>query len=164
MTRICRAASRALRPYSRAGSWPICHGPSISLPRHQYAHVVRLLVAVRRRRSLHFVPFSTLQYSTYATAISAVPVPKLKPSSGSVPTSWHQSMNSLVPNWFVSIEFQARSSTVGPLCLRADAVEPVVAGDEIAAGIAHDRHAELLDLACTSVRKPFASASGDPGS
>jgi len=35
MTRICLAASRALRPYSRACSWPICQGPSISLPRHQ---------------------------------------------------------------------------------------------------------------------------------
>ena len=35
------------------------------------------------------------------------------PSSGSVPTSLHQSMNSLVPNWFVSSEFHARSSTVG---------------------------------------------------
>ena len=42
-----------------------------------------------------------------------VPVPKFMPSSGSVPTSRHQSMNSLVPNWFVSIEFHARSSTVG---------------------------------------------------
>ena len=35
MTRICFAASRALRPYSRACSCPICQGPSISLPRHQ---------------------------------------------------------------------------------------------------------------------------------
>ena len=76
-----------------------------------------------------------------------MPVPKLMPSSGSVPTSRHHSMNSLVPNWFVSIEFQARSSTVGPLRLRADAVEPVVAGDEVAARIADDRHAEFLDLA-----------------
>ena len=69
-------------------------------------------------------------------AISALPVPKFMPSSGSVPTSLHQSMNSLVPNWFGSIEFQARSSTVGPLVLRADAVEPVVAGDEVPARVA----------------------------
>ena len=34
-TRICCAASRALRPYSRDCICPICHGPSISLPRHQ---------------------------------------------------------------------------------------------------------------------------------
>src|SRR5260221_717257 len=33
--RICRAESLALRPYSRAVMWPICQGPSISLPRHQ---------------------------------------------------------------------------------------------------------------------------------
>jgi hypothetical protein len=35
MIRICFATSRALRPYSRACSWPICQLPSISLPRHQ---------------------------------------------------------------------------------------------------------------------------------
>ena len=45
--------------------------------------------------------------------ISAEPVPKFIPSSGSVPAARHQSMKSLVPNWFVSREFQARSSTVG---------------------------------------------------
>jgi len=39
----------------------------------------------------------------------------LNPSKGSVPTALAQSMKSLVPNWFVSIEFQARSSTVGRL-------------------------------------------------
>src|SRR4030095_14135255 len=66
-----------------------------------------------RRSSLHFVPRSRLQYSTSATAISAEPVPKLSPSSGSLPVKRHQSMKSLVPNWFDSIEFHARSSTVG---------------------------------------------------
>jgi hypothetical protein len=35
----------------------------------------------------------------------------------------------------------------GPLRFRSDAVEPVVAGDEVAARIANDRHAEILDLA-----------------
>jgi hypothetical protein len=71
------------------------------------AHVVRLLVAVGAPQLAPLRPASRLQYSTYATAISAVPVPKFIPSSGSVPTSRHQSMNSLVPNWFVSIEFHA---------------------------------------------------------
>ena len=36
MPRACWAMSRALRPYSRAVRVPICQGPSISLPRHQY--------------------------------------------------------------------------------------------------------------------------------
>src|SRR5206468_7090557 len=34
----------------------------------------------------------------------------------------------------------------GTLVLGTDAVEPVVAGDEVAARIPHDRHAELADL------------------
>jgi hypothetical protein len=61
------------------------------------------------------VPLSTLQYSTQDTACSGVPVPRLKPNSGSVPTSLHHWTNSLVPNWLVSSEFHARSSTVGRL-------------------------------------------------
>ena len=32
--RIALAVSAASRPYSVAVFWPICHGPSISLPRH----------------------------------------------------------------------------------------------------------------------------------
>ena len=34
--RIWRAESCAFSPYSVAVTWPICQGPSISLPRHQY--------------------------------------------------------------------------------------------------------------------------------
>ena len=45
--------------------------------------------------------------------MSGMPVPRLNASSGSVPIRPHQSTNSFVPNWFVSREFQARSSTVG---------------------------------------------------
>ncbi len=33
--RIALAVSEATRPYSAAFLWPTCHGPSISLPRHQ---------------------------------------------------------------------------------------------------------------------------------
>jgi len=43
-----------------------------------------------RRSSLQRVPFSTLQYSTRSAACSAVPVPRFKPISGSVPASLHQ--------------------------------------------------------------------------
>ncbi len=58
-------------------------------------------------------PTARCRYSTSAAAFSAVPVPKLRPRSGSVPTARHQARNSFVPNWFVSTEFHARSRTVG---------------------------------------------------
>ncbi len=32
--RMARAVWSAMRPYSAAVIWPICQGPSISLPRH----------------------------------------------------------------------------------------------------------------------------------
>ena len=35
MRRMALAVSEAIRPYSAAFLWPICQGPSISLPRHQ---------------------------------------------------------------------------------------------------------------------------------
>ena len=50
----------------------------------------------------------------------------------------------------------------GPLRFRTDAVEPVVAGDEIAARIANDRHAEILDLARDVGAESFPI--GEPGS
>ena len=52
-------------------------------------------------------------------------------------------MNSLVPNVLVSVDCQASSRRARPLLDRADAVFPSVAGDEVAAGIAHDRGAKL---------------------
>ena len=64
---------------------------------------------------------------------------------GSTCAARHQSMNSLVPNRLVSVENQARSSRVGRAATRANAVLPVVAGDKIAAGIAHNRGPQLLD-------------------
>ena len=94
-----------------------------------------------RRRSLQFVPFSTLQYSTSAAACSGVPVPRLRPISGSVPTALHQAMNSLVPNWLVLSVFHALSSTRGRSCFGPDAVEPVVSGNKISAGITNDGNA-----------------------
>ena len=76
-------------------------------------------------------------------------------------------MNSFVPNWFVSIEFHARSSTAA-VRARPDTVEPVVSGHEVAAGIADDGHAGFLDLAshvgtrsfCVSERRPGLEHSG----
>src|SRR6188508_1977658 len=74
-TRNCCAASRALRPYSRAVIVPICQGPSISLPRHQYLTLCGCAKPCERRSSLHLVPRSTLQYSTNATCSVQEPLP-----------------------------------------------------------------------------------------
>ena len=54
-------------------------------------------------------------------------------------------MNSLVPKVFGSMVNQARSSCRGRLLDRADAVLPVVAGDEVAARVADDRRPELAN-------------------
>ena len=48
-------------------------------------YIVRIVQCRVRRSSLHCVPLSTLQYSTSAAACSAVPVPRFRPMSGSVP-------------------------------------------------------------------------------
>ena len=79
-----------------------------------------------------------------------------------MPTIRHQSMNSFVPNWLVSIEFQARSSTTGRFAFGPDTIEPVVPGDEVAAGIADDGHAEFFDLARHVGAKSFCIGEGRP--
>src|SRR4030095_13790702 len=109
--RICRAASTAFRPYSTAVMWPICQVPSISLPRQNCLTPHGDSTPCCRRRLLHLVPDATLQYSTSGAACSGVPVPRLRPNSGSVPTARHHARNSLVPNWFVSIEYPSLSTT-----------------------------------------------------
>src|SRR5438034_7931564 len=95
---------------------PICQRPSISLPKHQYFTLYGSAKPCLRRRSLHLVPLSILQYSTSAAACSGVPVPRFNPIRGSVPTALHHAMYSLVPNWFEFIEFHALSSTRGRSC------------------------------------------------
>src|SRR3989442_11035769 len=92
---------------------PICHVPSISLPRHQFFTLCGELTPCFRRRLLHRVPSLPLQYSTSAAAFSGVPLPRFTASNGSVPICLHHIMNSFVPNLLVSNEFQARSSTRG---------------------------------------------------
>src|SRR5258707_777525 len=89
---------------------PTCQGPSISFPRHQFLILYGSVTPWLRRRSLHFVPFSTLQYSTRLAASSAEPVPKFSPISGSVPTALHQTINSLVPTVLGLVAFHALSS------------------------------------------------------
>src|SRR5437867_10956549 len=115
--RICRAASRALRPYSLAGMWPSCHGPSISFPRHQYLMLYGFSTTCWRRRSLQRVPPSTLQYSTRFAALSGVPVPRLTASNGSVPTARHHARNSLVRSEEHTSELQSPYDLVCRLLL-----------------------------------------------
>ena len=59
------------------------------------------------------VPVGRLQYSRSSAASLAPAVPRLTAIIGSVPTSWHQAMNSSVPNWFVSIDRHAKSGRRG---------------------------------------------------
>src|SRR4051812_37516839 len=103
-------------PYSVAVTCPICHGPSISFPRHQCFTLWGSAYPCFRRKSLHCVPLSTLQYSRSAAACSGVPVPRFRPISGKVPTALHHCIYSLVPNWLEFIESQALSSTCGRPC------------------------------------------------
>ena len=77
------------------------------------------------------------------------------PSSGSAPTIAHHSTNSLVPNWFVSSEFQARSRTTGRCAFGPTPSSQLCPGDEIAPRIPHNRDAELLDLACDVGAEPL---------
>ena len=98
---------------STASLWPICHGPSISLPMHHTRTPYGLGVPVGRRRSAHSVPPGALQYSTSRRAASSPRVPMLTASIGSAPALRVQARNSSVPNWLVSIERHARSSRRG---------------------------------------------------
>ena len=145
----------------------ICQGPSISLPRHQNLTPCGFSQPCARRRSDSVVPPGWLQYSTRLRAASPARVPRLTASIGSMPAARHQSMNSLVPNWLVSVDIQARSSRRGRSRDRPDAVLPIVAGDEVAARIAHDGRAQAPARGpARRWRKPLASAVGlgDAGS
>ena len=51
----------------------------------------------------------------------------------------------------------------GSLRLRTDPVEPVIPGNEVAAGIAHDGHAQFLDLARHIRAKALGVGQGRPG-
>ena len=84
------------------------------------------------------MPPGWLQYSTRLRAASPPRVPRLTASIGSTPASRHQSMNSLVPKLVGLGRHPGEIEPARPLLRRADAVLPVVAGDEIAARIAHD--------------------------
>ena len=111
--RIALPASAASRPYAVASIWPICHGPSISLPRHHTRTPCGSGWPLATRRSAWWLPAGALQYSTSARAESIPPVPRLTASIGSAPAFRVQAMNSSVPTRLGSSERQARSSRVG---------------------------------------------------
>ena len=97
------------------------------------------------RASDSAVPPGWLAYSSRSQASWTPRVPRLTAMIGSSSALRAQAMNSLKPTSLVSMLRQARSSRVGRCVDRADAVLPAVARDEVAAGVAHDRRAELAD-------------------
>ena len=80
-----------------------------------------------------------------------------------MPTIRHHSMNSLVPNWFVSIEFHARSSTVGRCGLGPTPSSQLYPETKLPPGYRMMGTPSSLTSRTTSVRKPCASANGEPG-
>ena len=97
------------------------------------------------RWSLSAVPEAMFVYSRRSSASSVPRVPRLTASISSLPTFSSHDENSCRPTSFVSVECQARSRRRGRLVARSDAVLPAEAGDEVAAGVADGRDAELLD-------------------
>src|SRR5208337_2304548 len=107
------ATSLARRPYSCAVLWPTCHGPSISLPRHQCLTPNGAARPFALRRSPQELPVGPLTYSTKLRASSRPREPRLIASIISAPAAPHQSENSCTPTAFDSDVCQARSSRVG---------------------------------------------------
>jgi len=73
-------------------------------------------------------------------------------------------MNSFVPNWLVSIEFHARSSTRGRCGFGPTPSSQLSPDTTFPPGYRVIGTPRSLTSRVTSVRKPFASASGEPGS
>src|SRR5215469_740154 len=113
--RSALATSLARRPYSCAVLWPICQGPSISLPRHQCLTPNGAARPFFLRRSPQWLPVGPLTYSTKLRASSRPREPRLIASIISVPTVSHHWANSCTPTAFDSEVCQARSSRVGRL-------------------------------------------------
>ena len=146
MVRICRAVSIALRPYSRAVMWPICQGPSISFPRHQERTLCGCSKPCSRRRSLHLVPPGKLQYSTSAAVVSGVPDPRLVPISGSGAHHFAPGEKFIGAELIRLDRVPCAIENARTFCARTDAVQPVIAGDEVTARVTYDRHAHRFDF------------------
>ena len=155
MKRMRRAVSAAIRPYSSAVLWPICHGPSISLPRHQTRMPNGASLPFERRSSLRAVPPGWFVYSSSCAASAGPRVPRLTASMTSRPTLSAQ-VGELVESDGVGFGAVPRGIQAhGALVAGADAIFPAVTRDEVAAGVAHDRRTEALhqiaDIAAESV-------------
>src|SRR5271165_4339318 len=107
------ATSFASRPYSCAVLWPTCHGPSISLPRHQCLTPNGSARPCFLRRSPQWLPVGPLTYSTKLRASSSPREPRLIASIISVPAASHHCANSCTPTALDSDVCHARSSRVG---------------------------------------------------
>ncbi len=137
--RIILPASLAMRPYSVAVLYSICQGPSISLPRHQNLMACGSFQPCWMRRSDQAVPPGWLQYSTRLRAASPPRVPEVHRHhrldvGGAAP------VDEFIRAEGVGLGGEPGEVEAGRALLdRTDTILPVVARDEVAAGIAHDR-------------------------
>ena len=140
---IILAASAAMRPYSGGVFAPICQGPSISLPRHQNLHAVRLLPAVRAAQVGQ-------RGAARMVAVLDQVARGVRPARAEVDREHRLDAGRPAPvDELVGAERVGLGRQPGevepprPALARADAVLPVVARDEVAAGVAHDRRRQL---------------------
>src|SRR5690625_7249577 len=107
--RIARAVSVATRAYSSAFLWPICQGPSISLPRHH----MRMswdsgLPVLGTRWSDRCVPAGALAYSSTSSASCTPRVPRVTAYIGPTSAPRAQALNPSRPTVLGSEEGQDR--------------------------------------------------------
>ena len=137
---LARPAARTRRPVL----WPICHGPSISLPRHHRLH----RRTARSGRWRPAGPPARCRPRRCSTAGARPP----RPGRGSEvdrqhrldPVRSHHCRKSSVPTWLVSRRAR-RGRGWRALLARSDAVLPDVVGHEVAAGVADEGDPELGD-------------------
>ena len=150
------ATSLASRPYSCAVLWPTCQGPSISLPRHQCLTPNGSRVAVLLAQ---VAPVAAGRAVDVFDEIARL----VEPARAEVDREHHLGADGVAPvGEFVHADGVGVRRVPGeveprrPLFARADAVFPIIGGNEIAAGIAHDRNLEVAhelgDVAAHAVR------------
>ena len=132
-----------MRPYSCAVLASICHGPSISLPRHQNFTPCGCSQPCARRRS------DSVGAAGMVAVLDQV-ARGIAAARAEVDRQHRLDVGGAAPvDEFVGAELVGLGRHPGeieparPLVHRADAVLPVVAGDEVAAGIAHDGRRQL---------------------
>ena len=164
MTRICCAASRALRPVLARLQSPDLPRPVHLVAETPVTHVVRPFVPV---------PAPQIAPAGAAREVAVLDIgdrhldgtrAEVHPEQG-LGADHRAPVDKFVGAELVGLERIPRAlEHRRPLRFRPDAIEPVVARDEVSSRIADDRGAELLDLARDVSAESLASASGDPGS